>query len=130
MIVRSESLSKAVYTTWSTDSHDWDISVVPTEVIEVRGGDRLEEIMVQHHDTAPEASAAAYSYSSAPSRTEWLDGVMRATERFLTTGTNLEQRQTPCRLEPNRDPYLLKPASPACSPSATSAIARSAGLTA
>jgi len=95
-----------------------NISVVPnSEVIEVSGGDRLEEITVQHHDTKTTEklpAAALFIFIGAEPYTEWLDGVVcRDGKGFLMTGTNLMNGgKRPAGWQLDRDPYLLETSVP------------------
>lgn len=115
MIVRADSLSKSM-------SHYLveriatipNISVIPNaEVVEVRGGERLEEIVVRHHDSGDVESlpaAALFIFIGAEPHTEWLDGVVsRDGKGFLVTGANLlKNGKRPAGWRLDRDPYLLE----------------------
>lgn len=119
MIVRGDSLSKSMshYLVERINTIP-NISVVPNaEVVEVSGGDRLEEITVQYHDrktTERLPAAALFIFIGAEPHTEWLDGVVcRDGKGFLLTGTNLVnggKRPPGWRLD--RDPYLLETSVP------------------
>ena len=95
MIVRGESLSKSMshYLVERINTIP-NISVVPhSEVVEVSGDDRLEEITVRHHDIQSVEklpAAALFIFIGAEPHTEWLNGVVcRDNKGFLLTGTNL-----------------------------------------
>ena len=95
-----------------------NISVVPnSEVVEVSGDDRLEEITVRHHDTQTVEklpAAALFIFIGAEPHTEWLDGVVcRDNKGFLVTGTNLVNNgKRPAGWNLDRDPYLLETSVP------------------
>jgi thioredoxin reductase (NADPH) len=115
MIVRGNSLSKSMsqYLVERIRSIP-NISVIPnSEVIEVRGQTRLEEIIVRHHDTqlTQELPAAAlFIFIGAEPHTQWLDGVVcRDGKGFLVTGANLLQNgKRPAGWNLDRDPHLLE----------------------
>jgi thioredoxin reductase (NADPH) len=119
MIVRGDSLSKSMshYLVERINSIP-NISVVPnSEVIEVSGGDRLEEITVKHHDTKTVeklSAAALFIFIGAEPHTEWLEGVVcRDNKGFLMTGTNLvNDGKRPAGWQLARDPYLLETSVP------------------
>jgi len=119
MIVRGDSLSKSMshYLVERINTIP-NISVVPnSEVIEVSGGGRLEEITVQHHDTKTTEklpAAALFIFIGAEPYTEWLDGVVcRDGKGFLMTGTNLMNGgKRPAGWQLDRDPYLLETSVP------------------
>ncbi len=115
MIVRGASLSKSMshYLVERIEAIPNVSVILNAEVIEVKGGDRLEEITVRHHDsemTETLPAAALFIFIGAQPHTEWLDGIVRRDGRgFLVTGANLiqnEKRPTGWNLD--RDPYLLE----------------------
>lgn len=115
MIVRGDSLSKSM-------SHYLverivtipNISVIANaEVVEVSGGERLEEVSINHHDTGATEkvpAAALFIFIGAEPHTEWLEGVVaRDAKGFLVTGANLlSNGKRPDGWTLNRDPYLLE----------------------
>ncbi len=115
MIVRGDSLSKSM-------SHYLierirtvpNISVVlNAEVVEVRGGDRLQEIAVRNHNTGVTdnlPAAALFIFIGAEPHTDWLDGVVcRTGKGFLLTGPSLlNGGKRPPGWSLERDPYLLE----------------------
>jgi thioredoxin reductase (NADPH) len=115
MIVRGDSLSKSMshYLVERIETIP-NISVIPNaEVVEVSGRDRLEEIIVRHHDTQITEklpAAALFVFIGAEPHTEWLDGVVcRDGKGFLVTGANLLQNEKrPAGWNLDRDPYLLE----------------------
>jgi len=119
MIVRGESLSKSMshYLVERIQTIP-NISVIPNaEVVEVNGGDRLEEITIRHHAAKTEEkrpAAALFVFIGAEPHTDWLEGVVRRDAKgFLLTGANLlsaGKRPEGWRLE--RDPYLLETSVP------------------
>lgn len=115
MIVRGASLSKSM-SHYLVDriQNIPNVSVIlNAEVIEVKGGDRLEEITVRHHDsemTETLPAAALFIFIGAEPHTQWLDGIVcRDGKGFLVTGANLLQNQKrPAGWNLDRDPYLLE----------------------
>jgi thioredoxin reductase (NADPH) len=115
MIVRGESLSKSMshYLVERIQTMP-AISVIPySEVVEVGGENRLEEITIRHHDSQTSekvAAAALFIFIGAEPHTEWLDGVVRRDGKgFLVTGANLVQNgKRPAGWSVDRDPYLLE----------------------
>jgi thioredoxin reductase (NADPH) len=115
MIVRGASLSKSMshYLVERIQTIPNVSVILNAEVIEVKGGDRLEEITVRHHDsemTETLPAAALFIFIGAEPHTQWLDGIVcRDGKGFLVTGANLiqnEKRPTGWNLD--RDPYLLE----------------------
>lgn len=115
MIVRGDSLSKSMshYLVERIETIP-NISVIPnSEVVEVKGADRLEEITVRHHDTKMSETlpaAALFIFIGAEPHTEWLNGVVcRDGKGFILTGANLmNDGKRPAGWNQNRDPYLLE----------------------
>jgi thioredoxin reductase (NADPH) len=119
MIVRGASLSKAMshYLVERINAIPNISVVLNSEVVEVRGSDRLEEITVRHHDTGTTetlAAGALFIFIGAEPQTEWLDGVVcRDSKGFLLTGTSLLQDgKRPAGWNLDRDPYLLETSVP------------------
>ena len=119
MIVRGDSLSKSMshYLVERINTIP-NISVIPnSEVVEVCGGDRLEEITVRHYDTQSTEklpAAALFIFIGAEPHTQWLDGVVcRDSKGFLVTGPNLlNGGKRPAGWNLARDPYLLETSVP------------------
>jgi thioredoxin reductase (NADPH) len=119
MIVRGDSLSKSMshYLVERINTIP-NISVIPnSEVVEVCGGDRLEEITVRHHDTQSTEklpAAALFIFIGAEPHTQWLEGVVcRDSKGFLVTGPNLlNGGKRPAGWGLARDPYLLETSVP------------------
>jgi thioredoxin reductase (NADPH) len=115
MIVRGDSLSKSMshYLVERIETIP-NISVIPnSEVVEVRGGERLEEIDVRHHDsktTETLAAGALFIFIGAEPQTEWLNHIVcRDSKGFVVTGTNLlKNGKRPAGWNIDRDPYLLE----------------------
>ena len=119
MIVRAESLSKSMSHYLVERIHTIaNISVIPnSEVVEVNGTERLEEITVRHHDTDVTEklpAAALFIFIGAEPHTDWLNGVVyRDNKGFLVTGTNLlSDGKRPSGWNIDRDPYLLETSVP------------------
>lgn len=115
MIVRGASLSKSMsHYLIDRIQNIPNVSVIlNAEVIEVKGGDRLEEITVRHLDsemTETLPAAALFIFIGAEPHTQWLDGIVcRDGKGFLVTGANLLQSQKrPGGWNLDRDPYLLE----------------------
>ena len=119
MIVRGDSLSKSMshYLVERINTIP-NISVVPnSEVVEVCGDDRVEEITIRHHDIQSVEklpAAALFIFIGAEPHTEWLNGVVcRDNKGFLLTGTNLlSNGKRPAGWKLDRDPYLLETSVP------------------
>jgi len=94
-----------------------NIEVVPeTEVLEVKGTDRLEALVVRTGDGAPRdiAAAAVFVFIGARPRTEFCDGVLaRDPGGFIMTGLDLvRDGQGPSGWPPGRLPALLETSVP------------------
>lgn len=86
---------------------------VNTEVVEVHGEDRLQEISLQcnqSNETNRIPATALFIFIGAQPRTEWLEGVIaRDPKGFILTGTDLMQDGKPPKgWTAERDPYLLE----------------------
>lgn len=115
MLVRGRSLSESMSHYLSERIATVpNISVMPcTEVTEVRGDDRLREIVVRHHDTGTTETlpaAALFVFIGADPHTEWLDGVVcRDGKGFVLTGPKLiVDGKRPPGWTLDRDPFLLE----------------------
>jgi len=119
MIVRGASLSKSMsYYLSERIATIPNIKVVPnSEVVEVAGGERLEQITIRHFDTDTSETvpaAALFIFIGAEPHTEWLDGtISRDNKGFLVTGTNLlNDGKRPAGWNIERNPYLLETSVP------------------
>ena len=106
-----------------------NIEVVPeTEVLEVKGTDRLEGLVARTGDGPPReiAAAAVFVFIGARPRTEFCDGVLaRDPGGFIMTGLDLvRDGQGPPGWPPGRLPALLETSVPGSSRPAMSATAR------
>jgi thioredoxin reductase (NADPH) len=119
MIVRGDSLSRSMshYLIERIESIPNIRVLHNSEVIEVQGKERLEEITIRHRDTKTEekmAAAALFIFIGAEPHTDWLDGtVCRDAKGFLLTGPRLIQNgKWPAGWNLERDPYLLETSVP------------------
>ncbi|MEO0458011.1 MAG: FAD-dependent oxidoreductase [Cyanobacteria bacterium P01_A01_bin.114] len=115
MLVRGESLTKSMsqYLIDQIDETD-NIEVLPFHsVIEAKGGDRLEKLLVKDSQTDEvktfETNSLFIFIGATPS-TEWLDGIVERDERgFICTGPDL----SPDQVWPlDRDRFLLETSVP------------------
>jgi len=115
MLVRGTSLS-ATMSQYLIDQITQTPNIqleVNTEVVEVHGEDRLQEISLYCHlskETSRVPASALFIFIGALPRTEWLDGaVERDAKGFILTGTDLiKNGNRPKGWTPDRDPYLLE----------------------
>jgi len=115
MLVRADSLARSMSHYLVERIHTIpNIKVEPhTEVIEVRGEDRLSGLTIRHHDTnaTEERDAGAlFIFIGAEPRTDWLEGTLcRDGKGFLITGQNLMQDgKRPPGWTLDRPPALLE----------------------
>ncbi len=111
MLVRGESLTKSMsqYLIDQIDGTD-NIEVLPFHsVVEAKGGDRLEAILVKDSQTGEVKTLdtnSLFIFIGATPRTEWLDGVVERDARgFLQTGPDVTYGN-PWPLD--RDRFLLE----------------------
>ena len=111
MLVRGESLTKSMsqYLIDQIDETD-NIEVLPFHsVVEVKGGDRLEKILVkdsQTNEIKTFATNSLFIFIGATPSTAWLDGMVHRDERgFICTGPDIPGTM-PWSLE--RDRFLLE----------------------
>jgi thioredoxin reductase (NADPH) len=94
-----------------------------TEVAGGGGDGRLEQLSLRHQDTGDtdtEPAGGLFVLIGAQPFTDWLPAAVgRDRWDYILTGPDLAERWTL-----QREPYLLEPAHPACSPPATSGTAR------
>ncbi len=84
-----------------------------TEVIEAKGKDRLEEVVVKNSNTGEvitKPAAALYIFIGAKPYTDWLaDSIIKDSKGFIETGRNLELCESFKKIwKLERDPYLLE----------------------
>ncbi len=115
MLVRGESLTQSMsqYLINQIASTP-NIEVLPFHsVIEVRGGERLEKILVQDSQTGQIktfATSSLFIFIGASPSTDWLDGLVQRDERgFICTGPDVSS-DLPWPLE--RDRFLLETSVP------------------
>ncbi|OYQ61952.1 fused response regulator/thioredoxin-disulfide reductase [Pseudanabaena sp. SR411] len=111
MLVRGESLTKSM-SQYLIDqiAGTPNIEVLPYHsVVEVRGGDKLEEIVVNDSQTGQVktfATSSLFIFIGATPSTEWLGDLVQKDNRgFVKTGLDIE-KTTPWQLE--RDRFLLE----------------------
>jgi thioredoxin reductase (NADPH) len=119
MIVRGQSLAATMsYYLSERIKTISNINVMlSSEVIGVRGEDRLSEIMVRHRDsgtTETFRAGALFIFIGAEPHTEWLEGVVcRDSKGFVLTGTSLiNGGRRPASWNLSRDPHLLETSVP------------------
>jgi len=88
-----------------------------TNVVEVRGKDNLDEIVIKNSETGETQSvpaAALFIFIGAEPRTEWLGGIVERDEKgFILSGADLlREGKRPKGWKPARDPYLLETSVP------------------
>ncbi|MEO0349827.1 MAG: FAD-dependent oxidoreductase [Cyanobacteria bacterium P01_A01_bin.15] len=111
MLVRGESLTKSMSQYLIDQIEDTDnIEVMPFHsVVEAKGGDRLEEILVKDSQTdeiKTFKTNSLFIFIGATPSTDWLDGVVQRDGRgFLYSGPDIPNG-TPWPLE--RDRFLLE----------------------
>ncbi len=115
MLVRGPSLS-ATMSQYLIDQIAQTPSIhveVNTEVTEVHGDGRLQEVSLRCHqsnETSRVPASALFIFIGALPKTEWLNGtVERDSKGFILTGTDLiKNGERPKGWTPDRDPYLLE----------------------
>ena len=107
MVVRGDSLS-ATMSQYLEDQINATKNIavrVQLQVIEVRGSERCEELVIEHKKTGERQTVPASAlliYAGAVPRTDWLAGVVeRDAHGYIISGQHLLQRETPApaRLE-------------------------------
>jgi thioredoxin reductase (NADPH) len=85
-------------------------------VYEVRGSDRLEQLVVRDTDSGAlqsEAAGALFVFIGAAPRTDWLDGrILRDEKGFILTGPEVLASSHAKDWRPARDPYLMETSIP------------------
>jgi thioredoxin reductase (NADPH) len=117
MLVRGPSLSATMSSYLIAQINETPNIEVRThsQVVEVHGGERLEELSVRSGDTVTKVPAnALFIFIGAEPRTEWLENTLERDERgFLLTGRDLIRNGRPPKgWLPDRDPYLLEASVP------------------
>ncbi|MBE9182261.1 FAD-dependent oxidoreductase [Oculatella sp. LEGE 06141] len=120
MLVRGESLTKSMSQYLIEQIAETSNIVVKTytRVVEAKGNNSLEAIVVENAVTGESETVAATSlfiFIGAVPRTEWLDGSVECDDRgFIITGSDLKRstsQSSGCRPKGwrlDRDPYLLE----------------------
>jgi len=120
MVVRGEGLS-ATMSQYLEDQirATKNIAVkADSNVVEVRGSDACEELVIQNHKTGERETLPASAlliYAGAVPRTEWLAGVVeRDAQGYVISGQHLLQREPrrPKGWSVDRDPYYLETSVP------------------
>ena len=88
-----------------------------TEIIEVQGDDRLEEVTlkkIKTNDTKKAKAAALFIFIGARPKTEWLNiDLIKDTKGFLETGNGLSRHENFQKIwKLRREPFLLETCSP------------------
>jgi thioredoxin reductase (NADPH) len=120
MVVRGESLSATMSQYLEDQIHATkNIAVkVDSSVIEVRGTERCEELVIENKKTGEKQTVPATAlliYAGAVPRTEWLAGVVeRDALGYVVSGQHLLQRESrrPQGWAVDRDPYYLETSVP------------------
>jgi thioredoxin reductase (NADPH) len=119
ILVRADSLAKSM-SQYLID----EISATPkiqvrtyTQVVQVRGGNSLEELTLQNDQTGTTeaiSAAALFLFIGAQPRTDWLDGlVARDKHGFILSGWDLlREDQCSKRWPLEREPFLLETSVP------------------
>ena len=115
MLVRGSSLSKGMsqYLVEQIDSTENIEVCLRRSVIEVKGRDRLEALVIQNNDTGETetvAAAALFAFIGAKPHTDFAaDIVERNRVGFILTGTDLTRNgRRPQKWRLQRDPFLLE----------------------
>jgi thioredoxin reductase (NADPH) len=116
MLVRGDSLSATM-----SQYLEGQIKVTKTilislnsQVIEVRGTERCEELVIEHKKTGEKKrvpASASLIYAGAVPRTDWLAGVVERDELgYIISGQHLIQQEhrRPRGWSVNRDPFYLE----------------------
>ena len=89
-----------------------------SQVIEVRGAERCEEVVIEHKKTGEKKTVPASAlliYAGAVPRTDWLAGVVERDELgYIISGQHLVQQEhrRPRGWNANRDPFYLETSVP------------------
>src|SRR5258708_19830907 len=121
MVVRGESLS-ATMSQYLEDQIQATKNIavkVNSNVIEVRGSERCEELVIEDKKSGEKQmvpASALLIYAGAVPRTEWLAGVVeRDAQGYVISGQHLLQRESrrPQGWTVDRDPFYLETSFPA-----------------
>jgi thioredoxin reductase (NADPH) len=120
MVVRGESLSSTMSQYLEDQIHATkNIAVrLNSHVVEVRGADRCEEIVIEHRKSGERQMVPANAlliYAGAIPRTEWLTGLVeRDAQGYVISGQHLVQRDSrrPQGWTVDRDPFYLETSVP------------------
>ena len=119
MLVRGDSLAKSM-SQYLIDQ----IKVTPnievrvyTQVVEVKGQDKLESVVISNSQTGEQQTlpaTALFIFIGAMPRTDWLDGVVERDEQgFILAGSDLVKNgRRPKGWTFDRDPFLLETSVP------------------
>jgi thioredoxin reductase (NADPH) len=119
ILIRKESLA-ATMSSYLIDQIDGvsNITLMPcSEIIEAKGENRLQQLVIQNLDTKENATVdadALYIFIGAKPFTEWLGKAVIKNDRgFVETGRDLNTCQDFEKIwKSNRDPYLLETSIP------------------
>jgi len=120
MVVRGESLSatKSQYLEDQITATNNIIVKLNSNVIEVRGSERCEELVIENRKSGEKETVSASAlliYAGAVPRTEWLAGVVeRDAQGYVVSGQHLLQRESrrPQGWSVDRDPFYLETSVP------------------
>ena len=119
MLVRGDSLQKDM-SQYLIDQIEMTENIevmVRTEVVEAKGGDRLEAVTIKNNETGETSTldaAAMFLFIGAVPHADLVDGVVERNKAgFILTGANLiRDGQRPKSWRPSRDPFLLETSVP------------------
>ena len=119
MLVRGESLSSSM-SQYLIDQIAATANIqvcTDCSVVEVKGNEHLEEIVIAHAKTGQTETVPARSlfiFIGASPKTDWLDGVIRRdTQGFIITGPDLTHNgKSPPGWHLERSPFLLETSVP------------------
>ncbi|HAJ63250.1 MAG TPA: fused response regulator/thioredoxin-disulfide reductase [Cyanobacteria bacterium UBA8543] len=119
MLVRADSLTKSMsqYLIDQIEATENITVKTRSSVVEVKGENHLDTIVIANADTGEKKTIAASSlfiFIGASPQTDWLDGVVeRDQQGFIPTGPNLiRDKRPPKGWTLERDPFLLEASVP------------------